>query len=462
MATSLNRKNRRRKKAAGLVAVGASATLLAGGLMPAQANAFGLGDLPFVAQCGPGGYEKDGFEFDPIIAPKVKLTGTADCRDAQPSILATIGDALIGVVMPGMPLKLSTFNTAIATPGLGEEGTFIPGISVLWPIPGVATIKGTGYNTAIVVLGGEATASSDYYMAGAVAIAAMGGVANADALFGGALATAISVPLITKNSATAKALPMGFAIANSAHLLKGADVSATALGGIASASSAIDGSQDAVCTAVYAQASVTDSKNGKNIESCTSVLFIFQQYQEGDGPVWYAIKNPLDVNQVSPFGDNIADLLAKVGKLVTGGALPDPIVEAMAGKFVPELKGSIVRVSFQDGMAVFATDLPQFFQGIFGQSRASGPLLGLSDLGLSKADVQSVSGYGIGGPALEQDVSPVVADRVAPPVAAERPVVDQAPAVTLAPSDPSSAGGLDLGGSDAAVEATSIELEPAL
>ncbi|GAA4755228.1 hypothetical protein [Gordonia alkaliphila] len=461
MATSLNRKNRRRKKAAGLVAVGASATLLAGGLMPAQANALNLGDFPLIAQCEPGGYEKDGIDWKPPLIGPIQFYGTADCKDAQKSVIATVGDAIFGVLLPGFPIKPSTFNTAIATPGIGEKDIWGP-IDIPWPIPGVATIKGTGYNTAIVVLGGEATASSDYFLAGAVAIAAMGGVANADALFGGALATAISVPLITKNSAAAKALPMGFAIANSSHIWNGADVQATALGGIASASSAIDGSQDAVCTAVYAQASVTDSKNGKNIESCTSVLFIFQQYQEDDGPVWYAIKNPLDVNQVSPFGDNIADLLAKVGKLVTGGALPDPIVEAMAGKFVPELKGSIVRVSFQDGMPVFATDLPQFFQGIFGQSRASGPLLGLSDLGLSKADVQSVSGYGIGGPALEQDVSPVVADRVAPPLAAERPVVDQAPAVTLAPSDPSSAGGLDLGGSDAAVEAPSIELEPAL
>ena len=158
MATSLTRRNRRRRKAGTLVAVGAATALLAGGLAPAApAQAFSLADIP--GGCVAGG-------------PNVSLpfgAGTATCEDASPAILAQIGDGLLGIFLPDLPISLGGLNGAL---GLG-----FPGIA-----PGHATIEGTGFNTAIAV-GGNATAKSDYYLAGAVALA-LGGEAHAESLFG--------------------------------------------------------------------------------------------------------------------------------------------------------------------------------------------------------------------------------------------------------------------------------------
>ncbi|MFC0314790.1 hypothetical protein ACFQNE_00500 [Gordonia phosphorivorans] len=127
MATSLNRKNRRRKKAAALVAVGASATLLAGGLVPAQSNAT---VVPGVATCTPGGV--DGAWL---------LPASADCQKADPALIATVGDALLGLVMPNLGISLGTFNGALATAGL-ELNLVLIGGNVI--IPGHASIAGTG------------------------------------------------------------------------------------------------------------------------------------------------------------------------------------------------------------------------------------------------------------------------------------------------------------------------------
>ncbi|MFZ2510554.1 MAG: hypothetical protein WAW85_05620 [Gordonia sp. (in: high G+C Gram-positive bacteria)] len=336
MATSLTRRNRRRRKAGTLVAVGAATALLAGGLAPAApAQAFSLADIP--GGCVAGG-------------PNVSLpfgAGTATCEDASPAILAQIGDGLLGIFLPDLPISLGGLNGAL---GLG-----FPGIA-----PGHATIEGTGFNTAIAV-GGNATAKSDYYLAGAVALA-LGGEAHAESLFG------LSVAASTIGKANANALPLGIALANSSGLLN-RTASATALGGVSAALSTIDFSEQAVCTAVYAQASVSSS-NGSNVDSCTSVLFVFQQNQNGSGPVWYAIKNPLDIQLVSPLGDGLAGALSGMIGLLMPNA-PDDLADILAGRIIPKFGSDIVRVSFDGGTPKIETDLLDWLGGLVNPSNAN-------------------------------------------------------------------------------------------
>ena len=330
-----------------LAATGASAALLMSGVTAPPANAVIDIGLPGVVSCDPGKSETS----DPLLGPESK----ADCTDAQASVIATIGDAILGVVLPDFPLGLSSLNGAIAVPVQDPLGA----VTV---VPAFATISGTGYNTALAILGGNATASSDYFASGAIAIAALDGTAKADALFGGALA------LGAGGTATAQALPLGIAIANAMPVLGGGTADATALGGIATATTTIFNDRDVVCTALYGTASIADM-NGKSQGSCTSVLFIFQQNSGGDGkPTWYAIKNPFDVGLMSPFGDGFADLMAGLG-----GALPLPpeLIDLMAGKFVPQFQSDIVRISFDGGSPKIETDLPDFLGGLFGQNDAN-------------------------------------------------------------------------------------------
>ena len=330
-----------------LAATGASAALLMSGVTAPPANAVIDIGLPGVVSCDPGKSETS----DPLLGPESK----ADCTDAQASVIATIGDAILGVVLPDFPLGLSSLNGAIAVPVQDPLGA----VTV---VPAFATISGTGYNTALAILGGNATASSDYFASGAIAIAALDGTAKADALFGGALA------LGAGGTATAQALPLGIAIANAMPVLGGGTADATALGGIATATTTIFNDRDVVCTALYGTASIAD-KNGKSQGSCTSVLFIFQQNSAGDGePTWYAIKNPFDVGLMSPFGDNIADLVGGLGEALP---LPPELIDLMAGKFVPQFQSDIVRISFDGGSPKIETDLPDFLGGLFGQNTTS-------------------------------------------------------------------------------------------
>lgn len=121
----------------------------------------------------------------------------------------------------------------------------------------------------------------------------------------------------------------------------------------------------AVCTAVYAEASVKAS-NGDNKASCTGVLFIFQQYQNGkDGDVWYAIKNPLDIGLVSPVS---ATLAGGISTVLQAMGMPEILADAMSGQFVPKFGSDIVRVSFNGGTPKVETDLPDWIGGLLGST----------------------------------------------------------------------------------------------
>ncbi|GAC58275.1 hypothetical protein GOHSU_36_00180 [Gordonia hirsuta DSM 44140 = NBRC 16056] len=432
MATSINRRNRRRRKAGALVAVGASAALMGGVLAPAapaQAAPLSIGDfgIPGISQACDAG--------DSTVATAGNGTGTrtADCTQASPWLLAQIGDGLLGLVLPDLAnvITLGGMNGALATRGLEVEGDprfWDPGNKTNIFIPGTATIAGSGYSTAITLLGGESKAKADYIMAGAIALAATGGIANADALFGVSVATAVGRPALLyhsllfgdigapriENSAKAKSLPMGFAIANSMLTLdemidplykEGSKyyvdryrTSAVALGGVAAAFHAVDGSQGAVCTAVYAEARVHADKVGQDGEvkgtqrqnSCTSVLFIFQKQQNVDeygGNVVYAIKNPFDMNMVSPYGDNIANFIVELQKIIdeVGSdmglpSVPGPVMELVAGKFVPEFKSDIVRIVMTPDGPKLGSGLGDFFSRIFSEDGIGGLTGGLGNL----------------------------------------------------------------------------------
>ncbi len=417
MATSLIRRNRRRK--AGMaVAVGASAALLAGVMVPAvpahadllPLSIGSIGDLPLpgITACDAGDTPAD---IDPL------LESTADCTAASPWLLTALADGVLGLFAPDLA-GLFTFggmNGALATSG-AEIRLGFGGNSVI--IPGSATISGSGYNTALTVLGGNSKAQSDYILSAAVAIAALGGNADASSLFGVAVASAIGRPATqldlglvefgsprVENSAKAKALPFGIAIANVSltpdealgvnpdlelgDILDPEEwfppmprhrVSTVALGGITSAYRSIDGSKGAVCTALYGEARVHEDTlnsdgtvaSSKRTNSCTSVLFIFQKQQnedQHDGYVVYAIKNPFDIGLVSPFGDNVADLISGV----TGGVLDlGDLNDLLAGRFVPEFQSDVLRIVMAPGGPKIESDLPQWLGGLFGSTSTGG------------------------------------------------------------------------------------------
>ncbi|MEZ5212879.1 hypothetical protein [Gordonia sp. (in: high G+C Gram-positive bacteria)] len=399
MATSQARKNRRRRKAGAAVAVGATAALMAGTMTapPAHADIFPLsigsiGDaLPpgAIAACDAGDAEVSNGLLD----------SSADCTGASPWLFSSVADAILGIVAPDIAglVSVGGLNGALATSGAEIDlgNLFAANLT----LPGKATIGGSGYSTAITLLGGESTAKADYLLAGAVAVAAAGGIANAESLFGVSVASAIGRPATqilglgsprVENSANAKSLPFGIAIANSSLTLGEAAAglvsnvhqyraSTVALGGITAAYRSLDGSSGAVCTAAYGEARVHEQtlddsgavESSKRTHSCTSVLFIFQKQQNEDqhgGYVVYAIKNPLDIGLVSPFGDNIADLVSEVG----GGILDlGPLNDVLAGKFVPEFKSDLIRVVMTDSGPQVETDLFEWISGIINSISSS-------------------------------------------------------------------------------------------
>lgn len=319
------------------------------------------------------------------------LDSSADCTGASPWLFSSVADAILGFVAPDIAglVSVGGLNGALATSGPEVD---LHNLSVL--IPGTATISGSGYTTAITLLGGQSTAKADYLFAGA------GGIANAESLFGVSVATAIGRPATqellgigsprVQNSANAKSLPLGIAIANSSLTLGEVAsglvsnvnqyrASTVALGGITAAYRSLDGSSGAVCTAAYGEARVHEQtlddsgavESSKRTHSCTSVLFIFQKQQNVDqhgGYVVYAIKNPLDIGLVSPFGDNIADLVSEVG----GGILDlGPLNDVLAGKFVPEFKSDLIRVVMTDSGPQVETDLFEWISGIINSISSS-------------------------------------------------------------------------------------------
>jgi hypothetical protein len=311
-------------KLLGLAAVGATLALVAPTAPPAHANV----DPGTSATCAAGDPElADASWRVPIVGTTVTIT--ADCRGSSPSLLARGVDALIGSD------TLSSMNQAI-TFGL-RIGT-------------TSTIRGNGLNTAIAALGGDATSSSNLIASIAVSAATGAGTAYANGLLG--VGVSLAVGGVGANSATTNALPGGIAIASSNHPLSGRNARATALLGISSATATADPNDGAVCTALYGSAQVTD-RSGANIDSCTSVGFLFQRYQEGDGPVWFAVKNPFSVRLIAPIGDGLTGLIDSVGDLVD---LPPAVGEVLGSSFVPEFQRDLIRVSFSNGLH-FGTDI---------------------------------------------------------------------------------------------------------
>ncbi|GEE00246.1 hypothetical protein nbrc107696_06920 [Gordonia spumicola] len=269
------------------------------------------------------------------ITGNVLIRITADCTDSSPSFVGRAADTVLRVISPGT--SISSLNQAIA----------------IGPLAGTdATITGRGFTTAIAALGGSSTSNARNTFAAAITAATGPGVATSSALLGIGVSLAIGVPIVAPNRADTNALPGGIAIASANHPLAGRTADATALLGIASATATADPDDGAVCTALYGTARVAD-RNGANIDSCTSVGFMFQRRQQNDGPVWYSVKDPTSVRAVAPIGDGLTDLIGAVGNVVD---IPPAAVDVLSAAFVPEFTRDIVRVSFDDGFRI-GTDL---------------------------------------------------------------------------------------------------------
>ncbi|WP_440712690.1 hypothetical protein [Gordonia sp. FQ] len=253
----------------------------------------------------------------------------ADCRGSSPSIVARVADGVLGLFIAD--LDLSSLN------GVAALG---PGSS--------AEIKGLGFNTAVAggllpASAGTASAHARDPFSAAIAAGGMRSTGTADSLLGAALAVGLF-----GGDATASGWLGGLAMALTTD---GSDVSATAVGGMALASS---GADHPICSAVYATATT-----GKG--SCTSILFLFQQYDRNDGLTDFAIKNPLDVGLAAPLdgvlSDEVVSLLDRLG------------VQGVAGladlSIVPEFRSDLIRVVVKDGgWFRLESDVPQWLGGL--------------------------------------------------------------------------------------------------
>ena len=250
-------------------------------------------------------------------------------------------DKVLGLV--GLDLDLSGLN-GVATTNPTFNGTGV--------------ISGSGFASAMVIGRGAANSSTSTPLSGALSIgfsapavadASPLGIAIAQALNGGA--------------ADATALPLGIAIASNF----GTDiVSATALGGVASATNArpFTNNPKAICTALYGSASVT-SNTGANLDSCTSILFIFQKSEGADGTVAYAIKNPLDIGLHAMLPETARTFFQAVAGNALG--LPDDVVELLFTSIIPEFRSDIVRIAVtESGDVSLETDVVDWIGGLFG------------------------------------------------------------------------------------------------
>ncbi|MFT3716198.1 MAG: hypothetical protein QM774_09695 [Gordonia sp. (in: high G+C Gram-positive bacteria)] len=367
----------------------------------------------------------------------------ADCSDAQPAVIAQALDKVLAALGVDPGLKLTDLN----------------GAGVLdWTDNGVATIKGSGLGSAIS-LGGEATANAHDYLSAALAYGfGSPSSAKADASFG-SIASAVTLG----GAVDATSLPLGFAFSTNADDPDaGTSASTTAFGGFAKATNVGDSmafffpdtGAKTVRSALYADAKITstDSDTGatKNVSSCTSVAFIFQQSQEGDGPVVYAIKNPLDLGLDSILTKDDAD---GFGTLAGAFGAPDAISKILKVKLIPEFESDIVRISFQNGTPKIETDIPEWLGGPFGgqksndgaatQASAFTSAMGLRMVGSSPAAAEVTSSV-LPAPATsatsDSPSSALTSNGPvsAPATSAPAPAIDSSPAVP-APSAPAPA-----------------------
>lgn len=391
MATSPSRRNRRcRRKAGGLVTVGAAATL-AVGLMAPPAGAALIPTvpgppLPPVVSAGCDAGDPDVVGGEEVLG--VPTTPTADCAESSPAIFATVGDWVIGLIAPDLlPFTLADLNSA---------GAISPGSS--------ATIKGTGFATALaagvpLLADATATANAQNYLSGAIALAATGGTANATSnIFGGSAAVSVGGTGLLPSEANANGLPGGLALAINNVTSNTAD--ATALGGVAMATTSVLDAKS-VCTAVYATASVRAS-NGSNLDSCTSVLFIFQKQQTAGvhgGYEVYAIKNPLSLGLVSTVSDSVAGLIADA---LEEFGVPAGVSDLLAGRIIPEFQSDLIRVVMDPAGPKVETDLLDWITGLSSPAVADASGAGDStseDVGDTDTVVLDLDGGGGGGAA---------------------------------------------------------------
>ncbi|EGD54997.1 hypothetical protein [Gordonia neofelifaecis] len=382
----------------GLTSIAASAAIVAAGVGAGAADAGnGPYDLP-VVQCAPG-----------QTAVPSDIGDSADCTAASPSIIAKVGDTLIGAVLPGLGISLADLNTASAislAPLLGDM------------YPGAATIAGTGLASAFAS-GGTANATADAFLSAAISIGALGSQADSHALGGLGLAVGAGV-----GGASANALPAGIALAFGL----GETASATALGGVAAATGVLDGvagvpdpaQSTVICTALYGRAQVTDGETGANYSSCTSLAFLFQKSQQGEGPVVYSIKNPFSLELTAPLAP-MSSLLDLVGALGVETPFPPAVTDILMGKIIPTFTQDLVRVVMTDGGPKLETDL-------FGKSDApSAPAPTLASATVSdpvddeQASAESVSAV------TEASATPEVDESDDEPAAGTAPVADPEP-----------------------------------
>lgn len=272
---------------------------------------------------------------------------------------------------------------------------------------------------------GEANARADGYLSGALALAfAEGAVSDAHASPGG-----VAVAFSFGGDTSARALPLGIALVSDVAL--GGSSSATALGGVALAQNAGFNDPDetfgrgakTVCTALHAEASV--SNEGEHSSSCKSVLFIFQQSQEGDGPVVYAIKNPLDIGFNGLVNATAAKLLTDVIGMMQGSAI---FGDVLGLKLVPEFQSDLIWIEMGPKGPKVGTGLGDWLGRLTGQTRSSATeavaATALLDATTTPSDVAAKSG----------ELTPVIAP-VEPAAKAEAPVVDPTPSArTNAPT----------------------------
>ncbi|GAA4671615.1 hypothetical protein [Gordonia humi] len=359
----------------GAAVAAAAATIGAGTLVappPAQAGVLGDvlgGALDGIApNCVAG--------EDDVVANG--LGASADCTAADPSVVAKVGDAIIGLFLPGLPVDLLTsLNGATAVGG----AITIPPIPVVLQdglvigVPASATIAGNGYTSALALFG-DARATADWYLSGAVAIAGPRADETATASFGG-LALAVGMAGLPEDPidvldllggkvyhGSANALPGGVALVFNV----GYNGSATALGGYSSAvgtSFPVEGlaNKGTVCTALYGTASLTNL-DGSNVSSCTSVLFLFQQSQQGDGPVNYSIKNPFSLRFTSPL-TGLQNVVGAVDGILPEGLLPDEVVGLFDLGFQPEFTSDLIRIVMTDDGPRFETDIFDDLKDLF-------------------------------------------------------------------------------------------------
>lgn len=252
--------------------------------------------------------------------------GTADCSDSSRSLIALIGDGLLSILPIDLGLKLGDINGA--------------GLLAMSPATS-ATITGSGLANAVAALGPSSVANTQTPLSAAISILVGGRESEVNSSVGG-----VGIGMIMGNNrlgGTINALPvsivgLGLSDTSASALpsIGSTDGTATGLGGFALGHNDRYRGAKAVCTAVYADVDLVD-ENGDNIASCTSVLFLFERRQVGNGPAQYGIKNPLDIglNRILPTG-----AMAIMSVLNP----PDALLSILSLPLIPEFRSDLIRI----------------------------------------------------------------------------------------------------------------------